>query len=61
MDITEQDIKQVHPDYPTQPEVLNVLYREHTRQVKAYFFEDVLSEVAAQVAMQGCPFDCHEE
>lgn len=36
-EITEEDIKLVHPDYPTQPEVLNMMYREHVQQVADHF------------------------
>jgi hypothetical protein len=47
--VTEADIKAIHPDYPTRPEILNVMYRDHTERVRDYFADQVREQIEAQI------------
>lgn len=53
MDLTEADIKTIHPDYPTVPEALNVMYREHSQRIATHFEAKVAANAWDEGAKHG--------
>lgn len=46
---SDEDIRAIHPDYPTPIAQVNLLYRDHTARVRAHFEKEIREQVAQEI------------